>query len=153
MRCLWLTLHYSGGVVATEMTWPTKTSIYYLKSYRESSLTPGLKYQYYLLRHTVSEGHEFGFGLAGWCWLGVSQEGAVQMSAGTAHTCRFGSDGRSVSKLARSHGQQADAGCWLGVSVPLHMGPSTGLLESPNNTAAGFPREGVQAKHFTQSLI
>ena len=59
----------------------------------------------------------------------------------------------SAPKVAYSHGQQAGAGCSLGILLLLHVGPSTGLLKSPRYMAARFPSEGFHTKHFTHNLV
>ena len=91
-------------------------------------------------------------------WLGGSGSGSLRR---LLSRCQLGQHSPedlagtrgSASKVAHSHGQQAGAGCRLGISVPLHVGPSAGLLESPHYMAADFPSEGFHAKHFTHSLI
>lgn len=44
----------------------------------------------------------------------------------------------STSKVAHLHAQRVRAGCWLESSVSYHMDLCIGLLEYPQNMAAGF---------------
>lgn len=56
-------------------------------------------------------------------WLGVSDSWALSAKAEG-----ISGAGESASKMERSHGWQAGAGCWRGTLVPLQVSLSQGCL-------------------------
>ena len=72
--------------------------------------------------------------LAGWFWLRLSHELAVEIPGLQSSKGLTGARGFTL-KICNSPGY------WLEASFPLHRDSSTGLLECPHNVAAGFQRE------------
>lgn len=83
----------------------------------------------------ISHRNSGAFGLGGSesvkLWLQSSFWPGLQSSEGPTAA------GGSTSKMAHLRGQQVGDGCWH--FLYLHVGISTGMLESPHNLAAGFP--------------
>lgn len=76
-------------------------------------------------------------------WLSSSGSGPLVRSQSDASwVCSHLklSDGKSTSKVAHSHGQQADTGNLWAASVSLHVGLSTGLRECHHGMVTGFPQ-------------